>query len=204
MPTGYTAFIEDGEITNVKDFILLCTRAFGVALEIRDEPLSVPTPIEFKPAIKWETKKLNEFKTEMEHLLTISDEDFHNEITKRNNEELQKAKQRYEEQCQLNDIYTKMLEQVERWNPPENCEDLKAFVIEQLQISKPDLTFYKDILDRAESKCTISDAEHKKTMIAECSAYIVTFQNAIDRNIKKAEEKTKFMKDLIESLKQLE
>lgn len=49
MPTGYTAFIEDGNITTGKEFLLLCSRAFGIAMEIRDEPLSVPTPTTFEP-----------------------------------------------------------------------------------------------------------------------------------------------------------
>lgn len=49
MPTGYTAYIEDGDITTGKDFLMLCSRAFGVAIDVRDEPLSVPTPTHFEP-----------------------------------------------------------------------------------------------------------------------------------------------------------
>lgn len=37
MPTGYTAFIEDGTVTTGKEFLLLCSRAFGIALDIRDK-----------------------------------------------------------------------------------------------------------------------------------------------------------------------
>ena len=43
MPTGYTAFIEDGDITTGREFLLLCSRNFGVAIDVRDEPLSVPS-----------------------------------------------------------------------------------------------------------------------------------------------------------------
>lgn len=49
MPTGYTAFIEDGDITTGREFLLLCSRNFGVAIDVRDEPLSVPTPTKFEP-----------------------------------------------------------------------------------------------------------------------------------------------------------
>lgn len=49
MPTGYTYYIEDGVVKTGKDFLKLCTRAFGIAMEMRDEPLSVPTPRRFKP-----------------------------------------------------------------------------------------------------------------------------------------------------------
>lgn len=48
MPTGYTAFIEDGTITTGKEFLKLCSRAFGIAMDVRDEPLSVPTPSHFE------------------------------------------------------------------------------------------------------------------------------------------------------------
>ena len=41
MPTGYTAFIEDGDITTGKEFLLLCLRNFGIAIDVRDEPLTV-------------------------------------------------------------------------------------------------------------------------------------------------------------------
>lgn len=35
MPTGYTAFIEDGDITTGREFLLLCSRNFGVAIDIQ-------------------------------------------------------------------------------------------------------------------------------------------------------------------------
>ena len=36
MPTGYTAFIEDGDITTGKEFLLLCLRNFGIAIVVID------------------------------------------------------------------------------------------------------------------------------------------------------------------------
>ena len=48
MGTAYTHFIENGEITDWKDFLKLCTRAFGVFAEIREEPLSADIPIYFE------------------------------------------------------------------------------------------------------------------------------------------------------------
>ena len=48
MPTGYTSYIKDGEITSGKDFLKLCTRAFGIAVDLKDESLDVPTPNHFE------------------------------------------------------------------------------------------------------------------------------------------------------------
>lgn len=50
MSTGYTAYIEDGDITTGKEFLKLCTRAFGVAIDQKDDPLSVPTKTKFEPS----------------------------------------------------------------------------------------------------------------------------------------------------------
>ena len=49
MPTGYTVYIKNGDITTGKEFLKLCTRNFGIAIDIRDESLSVPTPTHFEP-----------------------------------------------------------------------------------------------------------------------------------------------------------
>lgn len=48
MPTGFTSFIENGKITTGKDFLLLCSRNFGLAAEIsRDKGLRAPIPTHF-------------------------------------------------------------------------------------------------------------------------------------------------------------
>lgn len=49
MPTGYTSYIKDGKITSGKEFLKLCTRAFGIAIDLKKESLDVPTPNHFEP-----------------------------------------------------------------------------------------------------------------------------------------------------------
>ena len=39
MPTGYTAGIADGTITNFEQYALRCIRAFGATMHLRDESL---------------------------------------------------------------------------------------------------------------------------------------------------------------------
>lgn len=36
MPTGYTAYIEDGSITTGKEFLMLCLRNFGISIDGND------------------------------------------------------------------------------------------------------------------------------------------------------------------------
>lgn len=45
MPTGYTAGVMDGTITEFKDYALQCARNFGALITLRDDPLSPDLPV---------------------------------------------------------------------------------------------------------------------------------------------------------------
>lgn len=49
MQTGYTSYIKDEKIISGKEFLKLCTRAFGIAVDLKDESLDVSTPNHFEP-----------------------------------------------------------------------------------------------------------------------------------------------------------
>lgn len=49
MPTGYTAGVADGSVTEFKDYALMCARNFGALILLRDEPLSPEIPV-FEPS----------------------------------------------------------------------------------------------------------------------------------------------------------
>lgn len=49
MPTGYTADVADGKITDFVEYALQCARAFGACIMLRDEPISSEIP-EFQPS----------------------------------------------------------------------------------------------------------------------------------------------------------
>lgn len=202
MPTGYTASIEDGEITNAKDFILLCTRAFGVALDVRDEPLNVPTPIEFEPDLEYHTKCLEKELKEKERLLNISDEDFHKEIVELRENAIKRATERFKLSQELDAKYEAILKDIESWNPPDEYNELKAFAINQIEISRPDLEWQKKHIEK--SMVEDPDDVVKKELLDSCKCSIEYHQKEIKDEIDRAEAKTKFMKDLIESLKQLD
>lgn len=204
MPTAYTAYIDDGEITNAKDFILLCTRAFGVSMDIRDEPLSVPTPINFEPDISFDTEQIKKYEAEKERILNMSDEEFHEEISKKNLEDIEKAKNKFMKDCDLDDTYQHMIASVKKWNPPVDGKDLKDFVIEQLEISRPDIKFRARIYRNTMTKAQQTDDEVKAQYIKNCDDNIEYHKKNIETKVKDAEERTKWMKDLLESLKELE
>lgn len=92
MPTGYTAFIEDGDITTSKEFLLLCLRNFGIAIDVRDEPLTVPTPTHFKPCVYAQ----NRYIAAIEHLKEVKNISFDvakQQMTKEHRDQVDFAKQ---------------------------------------------------------------------------------------------------------------
>ena len=58
MSTGYTCQVADGEITDFKQFLLQCSRAFGACIQQRDDPHSdLPKRMEVSNYHKDELKK---------------------------------------------------------------------------------------------------------------------------------------------------
>lgn len=200
MPTGYTAYIEEGDIDTGRDFILLCTRAFGVAMEIREEPLSVPTPEVFVPNIKYCTDSLKRATTEKARLTKLSKEEWHEECVKNREERIQKTKQEYEQAVELDKKYLKVKQEVEEWNPPENCKEIKKFALEQIQISRPNLNHYLEWIVLAEQE--EPDEDRYEARMESCERDIAYAQERIAEEIKRAEEKTQFMKELCDSLRE--
>lgn len=200
MPTGYTAYIEDGDINNGRDFILLCTRAFGIAMDIREEPLTVPIPTVFEPDVKYHTDCLNKAIAEKARLTVMTNEEWHLECVKDREKRIAEAKKHYENDLELDKKYLKVKHEVEAWNPPKNCKEIKKFALEQIKISRPDLSHDHKWLALAERE--IDEDERFDVHMKSCERDITYHQERIAEEIKRAKEKTQFMKDLCDSLKE--
>ena len=200
MPTGYTAFIEEGDITTGREFILLCTRAFGVAMAIRDEPLTIPTPKVFKPDIEYNTNCLKKAIDEKARLTEMTKEEWHAECVKDREKRIAEAKKHYEDDLELDKKYLKIRQEIKDWNAPENCIEIKKFALEQIEISRPYLKHDQEWLTLAERE--IDEDELFDVHMKSCEKEIKYHQEEIARKIRDAEEKTQFMKDLCDSLKE--
>jgi hypothetical protein len=42
MPTGYTCDVQNGKVTELKDYLLDCSRGFGALIHMRDERMDTP------------------------------------------------------------------------------------------------------------------------------------------------------------------
>lgn len=206
MPTGYTAFIEDGSITTGKEFLLLCLRAFGIAIDIRNKPLSVPTPTTFKPD-EYYKKRYDKAVADLETERNITFEETKHRMRSNYNEHVKNAKNAIARISKINEQYKKVREQVSDWTPPtEKHNGIKKFALEQIDMcinSDYDFKYYQEIID---TPFDDSDEAIKKYM-AEYIKYLETnvelAKEAYDKEVRDSKEKTQFMKDFIESLENL-
>ena len=130
--TGYTASIDDRSITNGKDFLKLCIRAFGVCTDQRDDSLKFPLVTEFKPNDYYNNQRVIAIE-KYEKLKNTSIEDYY----KNKLEGIERSKRlnanSYENKKLERQLYLKIKSEVESWTPPtEEHEVIKKFALKQI------------------------------------------------------------------------
>jgi len=129
MPTGYTAPIKDG--ITFSDFALMCARAFGACIDIRENPLSSDIPV-FEPST-WHKDACSEARSRIELLEEMDADDCEAAAESKYRCDMSKYERAVDDNIALSDRYNGMLRQVESWAPPtEEHEGLKRFMENQL------------------------------------------------------------------------
>lgn len=135
MPTGYTSYIKDGKITSGKEFLKLCTRAFGIAVDLKDESLDVPTPNHFEPHPYYE-KAYKDSLASREKAYSMTLEEVKEDIISKYDDNKGRAAKILEWYKDEDKKYLKVREEVEKWIPPTpEHENLKKFCLEQIDMS---------------------------------------------------------------------
>lgn len=195
MPTGYTAKVEDGSITELKDYILTCARAFGALVHMRDD--SLDKQMERCEPSDYHIKNLKIANDELEEFYKISDEDMEIEITKKYENELKGNKDYYEEGETQNARYDSMLKKVNNWIPPtKEHEALKEFAIQQISISKSD--YHKSYKDKLPERLTLS--EYKNMKEKQLKDNIDYHKKGYQKEVEKCKNANKWIDSLVESL----
>lgn len=140
MPTGYTAPVESGEITELRDFIMLCARAFGACIMLRDEPLSTGIPEKLEPSTRYYDEQIVSLQARIAELTAMSaDEALTASLA--SNDDIRRRYREYEaaDQARL-ERHLAMKVKVEAWQPPTNEHtELKTFMLQQIEVSSRNL-----------------------------------------------------------------
>jgi hypothetical protein len=138
MPTGYTYCVENGSVTEFPEFAMRCARAFGALVELRDEPLDAPIPERLSSSTYYadrvtaEQRRLEKLESMSAADVAAAYEDHFLKVT-------QVHEQMRKERAEQNARYDAMLAKVKAWTPPTSeHEGLKAFMVEQIGISRHD------------------------------------------------------------------
>lgn len=205
MPTGYTAHIEDGEITTGKEFLKLCTRAFGVAIDVKDEPLSTPTPSSFEPSPFYKESYDRALK-KLEEVNKMTFDEAKIQMRADYEKRISDYKAYAEQEAAMNEKYVKVRKEVEEWIPPTSeHEGLKKFALEQIDMSMTKQKYIDEYLEKSKEEFDDSD-EAVQNYINDIVDY---YQRDIERSYKSWQEelertrsKNEWMTKFLESLKE--
>lgn len=198
MPSGYTCGVQEGKITDVKDFILTCSRGFGAFVHMRDDNLN--TEIKYQEVGEYHLRRLEQVKREFEEFKQFSDEDIQKQLDERYEarvKENRKSLKRFDEQRQR---YLDMIEKVNEWNPPtEDHIKLKEFALEQLKGSL-DLDCSESMRSYyLEEPVKENLNEYKQTKIKGYLKDIEYYSKNYREEIERVEKANKWIDDLVNS-----
>ena len=133
--TGYTSGVIDGKIATLKDFAMLCARAMGACIMMRDEPSSTAIPDEFRPST-WSKDAQAMAQEELDALLALSPAEVVAKATSFYVDE-RTRREKANEECRL--ARARCLEmalKVDAWQPPTpDHQGLKTYMFDQLRIT---------------------------------------------------------------------
>ena len=132
MPTGYTAPVLDGTITELRDFAYLCAHNFDALISEREKPLT-PTLPEHVPVNDYYFNTLTRDEKELDRLTCMSEQEAELEALKSYEDELVRRREMQAKRDADRARYEAMLEKARAWNPPTDQHfELRRFMIEQL------------------------------------------------------------------------
>lgn len=203
MPTGYTSYINSGEITNGADFLKLCVRAFGVTIELKDEGLSVQTPIHFKPDPYYKKQYEKAVKKRNKYRKMTLDE-AREEFIDQSIEIINYARSHLKDLIGENDKYRAIKNEIIQWIPPTSeHEKLKEYAINQLDISMNSadtIEYYEEKVDKIidDNEKAVTEYLNRKREMTEGD--VISSYKKWQENIKETEEKNLWMKQFLDSL----
>ena len=199
MPTGYTYSVQNGEVTELKEFMLSCAKGFGAFINMRDDGIS--SDIKYREVGEYYSRRLENTKREFEEFKLLSDEEIQKQLDEsyeRRVKEQKEGLKRFDEQKQR---YLDMIDKVKEWIPPtEDHIKLKEFALEQLNSS---LEF-----DCSDSSRNYYLQEPFKDTVEEYRVYKIKsylkdleyYSKSYRDELESVEKANKWIRDLIESL----
>lgn len=195
MLTGYTVNIEDEKITSGKEFLILCSREFGIET---DSQASEETIDYYK--LRYEAAK-----EDLEYVKSLNLKDTVGMFRSMYESRVEKAKQALKKMEINQKRYIEIRSQIEKWNPPTpEHEKLKNFALEQIAMSMDSediFKYYRDIIDKPfdDSDEAISSAH--KDYVSWLTNNMKNAKADMEKENEKIKKSAEFMKKFFDSFK---
>jgi len=195
MPTGYTLDLYDGKDITFEEFVLKCARAFGVLIDMRDEPIDAPIPERFEPS-DYHLKELERAKKRLKEIKKWDEEKAEQEAERAYRDALKKREEFIKKNKLIRKRYEDMLSKVQKWKPPTiEHGSLKQFMIQQLVESIEYDCFIPEMPQR------LSGEEYREQQIKKALSDIEYHEKEYAEEVNRVYEKNKWLLLLRESLK---
>lgn len=132
MPTGYTAAVQDGTITELRPFAMQCARAFGALITMRDDPHDAKIPHKFEPDTRYYDERVAEAQEKLSNLPHMSPAECDAAASAGHEQEVAAWRVRAQTRELQRQRYEDMISKAHAWRPPEAVLGLKDFMLEQL------------------------------------------------------------------------
>lgn len=196
MPTGYTAGVHDGRVTEFAEFAMGCARAFGACISLRDSDASEPIPQEFEPCT-YHADGLMQAKAELAAFNALTDRDVARMAEAEYAEQVEYVAKQQAENTERRARYDAMLSKVAAWQPPTNGHTgLREFMIEQLLESiRFDCSGYEP-----PAPVLKTEAQWKADKLERIERSIARHTEEHAKEVERARDRTQWVKDLRASL----
>lgn len=209
----YTDLIDNGKITNAKDFLTLCLREFGVAFELRDMRLSIESIYNLRNSLNvidytYQSRKMSECYEELKKLRKqIEDADerakAYEEYVSEVNNTLEYYLGAKAENQAKKQKYQKFINQIESWECSPDFTNIKQFAIDQLKLPTDDGDFYAEEIERCYNKLKNPEKSFETYVKTEyevlndsIDSYAMSIVRIYDQNRKKKEFLDKFINEI--------
>lgn len=193
MPTGYTCDVQDGTVTEFKDFALGCARAFGACVTMRDEDKDTPIPDQFK-ASDYHQRQLAETSEKLKDILLLTDEECEVKAEEDHQRKVKSQDAAIAKDKLHQERYQAMLDKVNAWTPPTpDHEELKNFMRQQLTESMK-FPYKPDPVEKQ------TGAEWKAEQIGKCEWSLEYHNKGHKEEVERIDGRNQWLKDLRESL----
>ena len=204
--TGYTSFIVH-EHVNAVDYLKICLRAFGVLVDLRDDPLSADIPKELPKKDNYHEKALVDAEETLAKRLAMTDDEWRKKIEDSLASEIAQHKEAVEKENAEMAMLNAVKKVVEGWKCSAEYEGVKNFALEQIAKSTPyGDKWYVEVEESLKKALASQDAfeEYKELRIESARKDIAYHKEQAEKaeaNWKKANE---FLAGFWKELEQLE